>query len=126
MLSPALFTIYTNDCSSESDNCVIVKYADDTVILGLISDENEVSYRQEIENMTEWCRAHNLLLNVKKTKEVIFDFRKRSTVLNQVCIENAGVEIVNNYKYLGMVLSTKLGSFAAQTDFLHHVQAVLI
>ena len=54
--------------------------------------------------MTEWCVNHNLLLNVEKTKEVLFDFRKRCNVVDQVCINNVGVKIVNNYKYLGTII----------------------
>lgn len=39
VLSPMLFTLYTNDCVSNSENCTIIKYADDTVIIGNISDD---------------------------------------------------------------------------------------
>ena len=49
--------------------------------------------------MPEWCRKHNLLLNVKKTKEIVFDFRKRQNVIDQIYIGNDGVE-----KYLGNVI----------------------
>ena len=34
VLTPALFTVYTNDCTAGSENCTIIKYADDTVLLG--------------------------------------------------------------------------------------------
>lgn len=101
VLSPALFTVYTTDCVSNNGNCKLVKYADDTVLIGLISDNDEHTYRAEIASMTQWCASHNLLLNVSKTKEVIFDFRKSPTVVNQVCIDDAGVKIVTSYKYLG-------------------------
>ena len=104
VLSPTLFTVYTNDCTAGSENCTIIKYADDTVLLGLILNDDEEAYRDEIVIMTEWCRKHNLLLNVKKTKEIVFDFRKRQNVINQICIGNDGVEIVNKYKYLGTVI----------------------
>ena len=101
VLSPALFTIYTTDCVSSNSSCRLVKYADDTVLIGLISDNDELAYRSEIVSMTQWCDSHNLLLNVTKTKEVIFDFRRSPTVVNQVCIDDAGVKIVTSYKYLG-------------------------
>ena len=104
VLSPALFTVYTNGCTAGSENCTIIKYADDTVLLGLILNDDEEAYRDEIVIMTEWCRKHNLLLNVKKTKEIVIYFRKRQNVINQICIGNDGVEIVNKYKYLGTVI----------------------
>ena len=37
VLSPVLFTIYTNDCRSMFNNCDIIKYADDTAIVGRLS-----------------------------------------------------------------------------------------
>ena len=53
--------------------------------------------------MTEGCRKHSLLLNMKKTKETVFDFRKKPNAINQICIGNDGVEIVCKHKYLGTV-----------------------
>lgn len=35
-LNPKLFTLYTHDCVSTQGNTIIIKYADDTTILGLI------------------------------------------------------------------------------------------
>jgi hypothetical protein len=46
------------------------------VIIGLVSDNNETDYRKQIELSTKWCTEHNLLLNVNKTKELVFDFRR--------------------------------------------------
>ncbi|KAI3365809.1 hypothetical protein L3Q82_000712 [Scortum barcoo] len=36
MLSPALFTLFTSDCSAIHSTNTIVKFADDTTIVGLI------------------------------------------------------------------------------------------
>ena len=36
VLSPILFIIYTNNMISNYDDCMIFKYADDTVIFGLV------------------------------------------------------------------------------------------
>lgn len=40
-----LFTLYTSDCVSTRDNTAIVKYADDTTILGLIKGGDQSGYR---------------------------------------------------------------------------------
>ena len=53
----------------------LIKYADDTVIVGLISNNDESEYNEQISEVVLWCKAHNLLLNAAKTKELIFDFR---------------------------------------------------
>ncbi|KAI5087018.1 gastrula zinc finger protein XlCGF28.1-like, partial [Silurus meridionalis] len=44
-------------------------FADDTVVVGLISNNDETAYLQEVKNLERWCQENNLLLNVSKTKE---------------------------------------------------------
>ena len=44
VLSTFLFIVYTNDMRSPNQNSHIIKYADDTVILGLINNDNETPY----------------------------------------------------------------------------------
>ena len=61
VLSPPLFTLYTNDCKFTSRSCNIVKYADDSVLFGLIINDDEMPYRNEIVSMTKWCKLYNLL-----------------------------------------------------------------
>ncbi|KAF7643373.1 hypothetical protein LDENG_00240390, partial [Lucifuga dentata] len=70
VLSPLLYMLLTYDCS-------IVKFADDTAVVGLISNNDESVYRQEVEELVDWCRANNLCISVEKTKEMFVDFRRR-------------------------------------------------
>ena len=118
VLSPFLYITYTNDCQCEK-NCTCVKFADDSAILGLISDDNtsENDYFEAIDNFADWCSNHHLELNVTKTKELIIDFRPDSGPLTPVSIDNDTVEVVDNFKYLGVTLDSKL-------DFKLHVQNV--
>ena len=58
---------------------MIVKFADDTTITGLISDNNEDNYRLEINSIVDWCDNNNLMLNVNKTKEMVIDFIRNKT-----------------------------------------------
>ncbi|KAI3367873.1 hypothetical protein L3Q82_026708 [Scortum barcoo] len=51
----------------------VVKFADNTTIVGLISDNDETHYREEIQHLTQWCSNNNLVLNTSKTKEDIID-----------------------------------------------------
>ena len=76
VLAPTLFTIYTDGCRSSFDNIPILKYADDTAIQALIKNQQDIdNYYTTINHFTSWCNDHFLKLNVKKTKELIFDFR---------------------------------------------------
>ena len=65
VISPVLFTIYTNDCFKDNNDVKLLKFADDSTILGLIRD-NDNSYRNYVDCFTNWCDQHFLLLNVKK------------------------------------------------------------
>ena len=67
VISPVLFTLYTSDCRSETDNTCIVKFADDTAIVGLIEND-EISYRRTVDEFAGWCRSNILQLNIEKTK----------------------------------------------------------
>jgi len=48
VLSPLLFSLYTNDCTSGDPSVKNIKYADDTTIIGLISNNDESAYRREV------------------------------------------------------------------------------
>ena len=48
VLSPALYTLFTNDCIPIPSSNTIIKFAEDTTGVGLISDNNEWHYRQEV------------------------------------------------------------------------------
>ena len=67
MLSPLLYSLFTHDCSAMHDSNTIVKFDDDTTVVGLISDNNETAYREEIRDLAVFCQDNNLSLNVIKT-----------------------------------------------------------
>ncbi len=52
VLSPLLYSLYTHHCVSSHSSTSIVKFADDTVVLGLISNNDETAYLGEVERLT--------------------------------------------------------------------------
>jgi hypothetical protein len=44
MLSPLLYSLFTHDCMARHDSNTIIKFADDTTVVGLIT--NETAYRE--------------------------------------------------------------------------------
>ncbi len=76
ILSPLLFSLYTNDCTSKDPSVKLLKFADDTILIGLIQDGDESAYRQEVKELSVWCSLNNLELNTLKTVEMIMDFRR--------------------------------------------------
>ena len=79
VLSPLLFTFFTNDCVSSHDSVLIFKFSDDTTIEGLIRNCDESGYREEVEKMVDWYDVNNLELNASKTTKMIIDFRRKAT-----------------------------------------------
>jgi hypothetical protein len=115
VLSPILFTLYTNDCTG-TDNTPLIKYSDDTAILDLSNSDSV--YFQEVHRFIKWCKENYLDLNVAKTKELIIDFRLKPGHIPDLEIEGAKVERVSEYKYLGTILDNKL-TFDANTEAIH-------
>ncbi len=109
VLSPLLYSLYTHDCVSSHSSTSIIKFADDTVVLGLINNDDETAYLDEVERLTSWCQDNCLSLNVSKTKELIVDFRKRQQQpYTPLMISGTPVERVSSFKYLGVNISEDL------------------
>uniref|UniRef100_A0A669EXY2 Reverse transcriptase domain-containing protein n=1 Tax=Oreochromis niloticus TaxID=8128 RepID=A0A669EXY2_ORENI len=108
VLSPLLYSLYTHDCSSTHNNTLIIKFADDTTVVGLISKGDEAEYREEVLKLAAWCSENNLTLNTKKTKELIVDFRRHSTDLAPLHINGECVERVHTFRFLGVLISADI------------------
>eukprot|EP00745_Piridium_sociabile_P003480 TRINITY_DN12039_c0_g1_i1.p1 TRINITY_DN12039_c0_g1~~TRINITY_DN12039_c0_g1_i1.p1 ORF type:complete len:561 (-),score=151.19 TRINITY_DN12039_c0_g1_i1:152-1588(-) len=107
VLSPALFTLYTADCRGEEDCSLLIKFADDTSLTGLIQ-QDESSYRKAVDDLVAWCDDNFLLLNVTKTKELVIDFRKTAASVDPLLIKGQPVDVVESYKYLGTTIDARL------------------
>lgn len=86
----------------------IIKFVDDTTLVGLITDNDETAYREEVRDLAVWCQDNNLSLNVIKTKEMIVDYRKTRTEHAPILIDRAAVEQVESFKFLGVNITNKL------------------
>ncbi len=107
VLSPLLFSLYTNDCTSKDPSVKLLKFADDTTLIGLIQDGDESAYRQEVKELAVWCSL-NLELNMLKTVEMIVDFRRNPPTLPPLTIMNSTVTAVESFRFLGTTISQDL------------------
>uniref|UniRef100_A0A8C4TPM0 Reverse transcriptase domain-containing protein n=1 Tax=Erpetoichthys calabaricus TaxID=27687 RepID=A0A8C4TPM0_ERPCA len=105
VLSPLLYSVYTHDCISKYSSNTILKFADDTTVIGLISKDDETAYREEVRLLAEWCQDNDLTL---KTKERIVDFHKQATEHNPIYIGGEAVEQVSSFRFLGVTLTDDL------------------
>jgi len=113
-----LYSILTYDCVALYENTVVVKFADDTTVCGLISQNDETNYRAQVESTVSWCSENNLTLNVAKTKEIIIDFRKNKNDKLPLIINDQNVEVVRNFKFLGAHITDDLKWNMNYTDIV--------
>jgi len=105
IFSPLLYSLYTHDCVVRFSSDTIVKFADDTVVVGLISGNDEKTYREEVSNLLSRCQDNSLMLNVSKTKELIVDFRRTQQyqrTYTPLGINGTAVEMVRSFRYLAV------------------------
>ena len=86
----------------------IIKFADDTTVVGLITDNDKTAYREEVSNLAVWCQDNNLSLKVIKTKEMIVDYRKKRAEHAPILIDMAAAEQVESFKFLGVHITNQL------------------
>ena len=123
VLSPLLFSLLTHDCTARYSTNHVIKFADDTTVVGLVSDNDESAYRMEVEQLTTWCRSHNLVLNVEKTKEMVIDFRRAGKQHHTpLSVAGAAVERVSSVKFLGVHLADDLTSNTNTTAVIKKAQ----
>ena len=108
VLSPLLYSLFTFDCTPVHGSNAIVKFADDTTGIGLIRDNDESAYREEVQHLAVWYADNNLALNTIKTKELIVDFRKKAGTDIPIHINGMEVERVASFKFLGVHISKDL------------------
>ncbi|KAK3550131.1 hypothetical protein QTP86_021062 [Hemibagrus guttatus] len=109
VLSPLLYSLYTYDCVATSSSTNIIKFADDTAVVGLIYNSNEAAYLEEIKNLETWCQDDNIVLNISKTKELIMDFStKQERNYQPLIINGTPVERVDSFRYLGVHITQDL------------------
>ncbi len=118
VLSPLLFSLYTNDCTSKDPSVKLLKFADDTTMIGLIQDGYESAYRQEIKELAVWYSLNNQELNTLKIVEMIVDFRRNPPALPPLTIMNSTVTEVESFRFLGTTIFLDL-------KWDHHIGSIV-
>lgn len=114
-LGPLLFIIFINDLVKFVNVPRITLYADDTAFLAGSNDLKELCNTIQIASneFHHWCQLNRLTLNLSKTKVMLFSNKPNkmhARLKKEICISIDGVrlDIVNEFKYLGMILDEKL------------------
>ena len=114
VLSPLLYSLFTHDCVAMHASNSIIKFSDD-ITVGLITNNDETAYREEVRALGVWCHENNLSLNVNKTKEIIVDFRKQQRKHPPIHIDGRAVEKVECFKFLCVHITNEL-KWSTHTD----------
>jgi hypothetical protein len=51
MLSPLLYALFNYDCVAVHNSNTIIKYAGDTTVVGLITDDDKTAFREEVRDL---------------------------------------------------------------------------
>ena len=49
-----LYSLFTHDCMPRHDSKPIIKFVDNTTVVGLIIDKDETAYREEVRDLDVW------------------------------------------------------------------------
>ncbi|KAF7657819.1 hypothetical protein LDENG_00021600 [Lucifuga dentata] len=89
----------------------IINYAADMTVVGLITNNDESHYREEVEQLVTWCSDNNLSLSVGKTTEMVTDFRRGHSESLPPSINHqqyTAIKRVSSIKFLGVHIADDL------------------
>jgi hypothetical protein len=78
------------------------------MVAGLITDNDEAAYREQVRDVAVCCQHNNLSLNVSMTKELIMDNRNQRCEHGPIHINGAIVERVESFKFLCVHITKQL------------------
>jgi len=111
VLGPLLFLVYIDDLKEWIAEDSINLFADDTVITDSNRDEGTAikNLTAKLECLSEWCQVNKTTVNLGKTKVMLFTpGTKNPHKIKPIRMGEASINQVEHYKYLGMVLDSKL------------------
>ena len=115
VISPTLFNLFINDlvtdikretngilCGETRIHCLL--YADDLVVIG----ENESDLQNMLNILDKWCKDWKMKVNNNKTKVMHYRPLNRDPSTYNFRLGNHHLDIVDTYKYLGIVMHYSL------------------
>lgn len=121
ILGPLLFVIYVNDFNQSigAFETSLVNYADDASIISpYMGGSLGADLEAVVDSVHFWLRANRLLLNIDKTKCIMFTTNRSTLVAAPGLAFSAGsIDFVESSSVLGVLLDDKL-------SFREHIQRV--
>ena len=104
-LGPLLFLVMINDLKLYFP---LYKYVDDCTFYEIVGKSHISEIQKDLDDLLDWTKNNNMLLNVKKTKELQISFLNDSPRFEQLTANNDQVEVVSSFKLLGLIITSNL------------------
>ena len=118
VLGPLLLNLFVLDLPNFVQSN-LPQYADDTLLYRPIYSEDDVTIMQkDLDNIISWCILNKMCLNADKCK--VMRLSKKLACDGNIPsykISNSSLSVVQNYKYLGVIISSNL----KWNDHVNHV-----
>ena len=82
--------------------------ASDLPIHGQFIDKSQLKSQKYLEDLNAWSQDHEMVINQKKTKAMIFNFTNKYQFHTRLTLKNENIEIVDTIKLLGTQISNDL------------------
>ena len=100
----------------------MLMFADDVALLS----DTVPGLQNQLNVLHQVSKNLGLMINAEKTKVVVYRMGGHVARHEKWFLGGERLEVVNSYKYLGMVISTKLSPVTAQADLVYRAKAGLI
>lgn len=115
VLSPLLFSLFINDINVVlpggfnlgNVSIKLLMYADDLVLFA----EDRLTLQKMINKLAEYCKTWGLVVNLLKSKVLIFRNGSRISTLDKWTFDGNVIEVVNEYNYLGVIFTHNMSFF---------------
>lgn len=121
ILGPLLFLIYVNDISKVSNKFISILFADDTALSSSIcsfapqrnspAQNSSKLINQELTKITQWLAVNKLVLNITKTKFMLFSYNQKklaSVEIPEIKMNGIPISRVHQFDFLGITLDENL------------------
>ena len=107
-LGPLLFSIFINDLPLILEKAKLAIYADDSTLWAVDSSINNINItlEQELHRVANWVSDNRLVLNVGKTKSILFGSKHQleGNPKLDLQLNNTQIDQVNEVKLLGLTI----------------------